>query len=54
MVYAAETGAGDAVKRVDLEHLLYIFDVMDKLSIVKHEMSQCSSWRGYGYFWPHD
>lgn len=52
MVYALATRVSGAMRRVDLEHLLYILQFMDKIEIVKYEMSQCESWKGQGYFWP--
>lgn len=40
------------MRRIDLEHLLYLLEFMDKVGIVKYEMSQSESWNGDGYFWP--
>jgi hypothetical protein len=39
------------MNREDLKHLLYMYEMLQKLGVFKYEMSQDQSWRG-GFWWP--
>jgi hypothetical protein len=38
--------------RDSLVYMLVMMKILNKLDVIRFEMSQDQSWRGSGYFWP--